>query len=74
MGWYSFRLMRFTYEGCAPICLFWLYPRIRSAIDDIPFSEREDEETFDPTLITSLEADAFPVLAVTASSTISSPI
>jgi hypothetical protein len=44
-----------------------------SAIDDVPFCEKEDEENFDLSLIMSLGADVDPVLAVMASSTISSP-
>ena len=51
-----------THEGCAPTCSFRLYPRINFAIDDIPFSEQEDEESFNLTLITSLEAHVIPRL------------
>ena len=36
--------------------------KFRFAIDDIPFSEQEDEENFDLSLITSLEADVIPPL------------
>jgi len=45
MRWYPYRLMRPTHQSCVNIgvCLFKLPPRISSAIDDIPFSEQEDE-------------------------------
>jgi len=45
MKWYPCRLMRPDHESCAPIrvCLFRFRPRIDSAIDDIPFSEHEDD-------------------------------
>jgi len=49
----SLQLMRPTDERCAPIFSFGLYPRIGPAIDDIPFSGREDEENVDLSLITS---------------------
>src|SRR5579863_1854405 len=36
--------------------------KISSAIDNLPFSEQEDEENFDQSLITSLEKDVIPCL------------
>jgi len=62
MGRYPYKLMIPTHESCAPVCLFRLHPGINSAIDDIPFSEREDEENVDLSLITPLEADVIPRL------------
>lgn len=65
--------MHLTHEKLSPMCLFRLHLRMSSAIDDVPFCEKEDEENFDLSLIMSLGADVDPVLAVMASSTISSP-
>jgi len=48
----SLQLMLPTHEGCPRIYLFGLHPRISSAIDNIPFSEQNDEN-IDPSLITS---------------------
>ena len=42
-----------THQSCAPIYLFGLHPCISSAIDNITFSEQNDEENIDLSLITS---------------------
>ena len=49
----SLQLMLPTQEGCACIYLSGLHPRISSAIDNIPFSKQNDEESIDLSLITS---------------------
>ena len=42
-----------THQSCARIYLFGLHPGISSAIDNITFSEQNDEENIDLSLITS---------------------
>jgi hypothetical protein len=42
--------------------VFKAYARISSPIDSLSFSEQEDEENFDQSLITSLETDVIPCL------------
>lgn len=64
--------MRLTHEKLSPMCLFRLHLRMSSAIDDVPFPEKEDEN-FDLSLIISFGAGVNAVLAVIASPTISSP-
>jgi len=59
---YELQLMLPTHESCARIYLFGLHPCISSAIDNIPFTEQNDEENIDLSLITSLEAGAIPRL------------
>jgi len=58
----SLQLMRPTHESCSPIYLFGLHLQISSTMDDIPFSEQEDEENIGLSLTTSLEAGAIPRL------------